>query len=76
MTSWRPKEVVKPKKLSAKAWGLWLQKLAEMFLASGGALAIFGEEDDSLRLCAGHNLDLKSQGLVLKTGEYSLGRAA
>lgn len=76
MTSWRPREVVKPKKLSAKAWGLWLQKLAEMFLASGGALAIFGEEDDSLRLCAGHNLDLKTQGLVLKTGGCSLGRAA
>jgi GAF domain-containing protein len=76
MSSWRPREAVKPKKLSAKAWGLWLQKLADMFLASGGALAIFGEEDDSLRLCAGHNLDLKSQSLVLKTGEGSLGRAA
>jgi GAF domain-containing protein len=47
-----------------------------MFLASGSALATFVEEDNGLRLCATHRLDLKSQDLLLKTGQGSLGRAA
>ncbi len=76
MTWWRPREVVRADKLPDRAWGLWLQKLADMLLASGSALAIFGEQEDGLRLCATYRLDLKSQGLVLKTGEGSLGRAA
>ena len=76
MTWWRLKEVLRADKLPTRAWELWLQKLADMFLASGSALAIFGEEDNGLRLCATYRLDLKSHGLVLKTGEGSLGRAA